>query len=311
MLRVRRPTIGAVSETGDGWVECDLGHRHWGRFGAVGLLLRRRRAEIDPARSADPREEVLLQLRAEWSHHGGTWGLPGGARNRSETPLQAALREAAEETTLDPDSVNVEASFVDDHGGWSYTTVVATAGTSAEPSATSAESIEVGWVRIASTGERTLHPGFAATWPRVREIGPAPLLLVDAANVMGARPDGWWKDRPAGVRRLRDGLVATRRIGLDPVVFGESDSRIRIFPELLLVTEGVTRSVEGAPGVKVVAGSGSADDTIVELAAARADGMRQVWAVTADRELGRRLKGYGVSVLRPRTLWQLIDDARA
>jgi ADP-ribose pyrophosphatase YjhB (NUDIX family) len=41
---------------------------------------------------------VLLQHRAPWSHQGGTWGLPGGARDSHETPEQAAVREIAEET---------------------------------------------------------------------------------------------------------------------------------------------------------------------------------------------------------------------
>ncbi|MEJ7702743.1 MAG: NUDIX domain-containing protein [Geodermatophilaceae bacterium] len=69
---------------GDGWVTCDLGHRHWGRHGAAGLLIR-------------TAQSVVMQHRAPWSHHGGTWGLPGGARDSHETVSAAALREAAEE----------------------------------------------------------------------------------------------------------------------------------------------------------------------------------------------------------------------
>ena len=55
---------------GDGWVMCSCGHRHWGLHGAAGLLLIRR--DLDQPR-------VLLQLRAAWTHGGGTWALPGGA----------------------------------------------------------------------------------------------------------------------------------------------------------------------------------------------------------------------------------------
>ena len=69
---------------GDGWVTCDLGHRHWGLYGAAGLLLHR------PTATGD---EVLLQHRATWSHHGGTWGLLGGARHSDESAVEAALRE--------------------------------------------------------------------------------------------------------------------------------------------------------------------------------------------------------------------------
>jgi len=34
------------------------------------------------------------------------------------------------------------------------------------------------------------------------------ILVVDAANVIGSVPDGWWADRPGAARRLHDGLVA-------------------------------------------------------------------------------------------------------
>jgi len=74
-----------ASRDGNGWVRCELGHRHWGRFGAAGLLA---------FATAGP---VLLQRRTWWSHHGGTWGLPGGARDSHESALAAALREAAED----------------------------------------------------------------------------------------------------------------------------------------------------------------------------------------------------------------------
>ena len=73
---------------GDGWVRCAQGHRHWGRFGAAGLLV------VAGGR-------LLLAHRAFWSHHGGTWGIPGGARDGAESARDAALREAVEETGLD------------------------------------------------------------------------------------------------------------------------------------------------------------------------------------------------------------------
>src|SRR5690242_20622060 len=57
--------------SGDGWTRCAAGHRHWGRFGAAGLLL------VDDDR-------VILQHRAAWTHEGDSWGLPGGARNSDE-----------------------------------------------------------------------------------------------------------------------------------------------------------------------------------------------------------------------------------
>jgi 8-oxo-dGTP diphosphatase len=56
---------------GDGWTECALGHRHWGLHGAAGLLLWHGGS-------------VLLQHRAEWSHHGGTWGMVSGVLDRTQ-----------------------------------------------------------------------------------------------------------------------------------------------------------------------------------------------------------------------------------
>jgi 8-oxo-dGTP pyrophosphatase MutT (NUDIX family) len=93
-----------VGGDGDGWVVCDAGHRHWGRFGAAGLLLRH-------AGHRGHADCVLLAHRVWWSHHGGTWGIPGGARDSGETARDAALREAVEETGLDPRGVQVFASL--------------------------------------------------------------------------------------------------------------------------------------------------------------------------------------------------------
>jgi 8-oxo-dGTP diphosphatase len=142
---------------GDGWTHCALGHKHWGIFGAAGLLLRYR-------------DLVLLQHRALWSHHGGTWGLLGGARNSGETAEQAAEREAAEEAGLPPDSYTVTGRYVDDHGGWSYTTVVGRATEQVMPTGLTGETLELRWVPADTLGGVPLHPGFAATWDTVRAI---------------------------------------------------------------------------------------------------------------------------------------------
>ena len=97
---------------GDGWARCAQGHKHWGIFGAAGLLLRHD-------------DRVLLQHRALWSHHGGTWGILGGARNSGETAVHTAAREAAEEAGFGARVLpGRSGEHVDDHGGWSYVTVV-------------------------------------------------------------------------------------------------------------------------------------------------------------------------------------------
>jgi 8-oxo-dGTP pyrophosphatase MutT (NUDIX family) len=116
---------------------------------------------------------VLLQHRAAWSHHGGTWGLLGGARDSGETAEQTAAREAVEEAGLDPRCYAVTGRFVDDHGGWSYTTVIARTDLAALPDALTAETVEVRWVPADRLGELPLHPGFAATWALVRQASNA------------------------------------------------------------------------------------------------------------------------------------------
>jgi 8-oxo-dGTP diphosphatase len=144
---------------GDGWVECAAGHRHWGRYGAAGLLLRHS--------PTDAPSSILLQHRAVWSHHGDTWGLPGGARDSHESAEQAALREAVEESGVDIALLEVTGEWIDDHGGWSYTTVLASAASELEVSAVTAESIELRWIVEPEVVQLSLHPGFAATWPEV------------------------------------------------------------------------------------------------------------------------------------------------
>src|SRR5262245_24626633 len=104
-----------VSGDGNGWVQCRCGLRHWGRFGAAGLALLR----------TSPGPQVLLQLRAGWTHEGGRWGLVGGARDSHESVSEAALREAVEEADIDPGQVTVPGTRVGlDHGDWSYTYVL-------------------------------------------------------------------------------------------------------------------------------------------------------------------------------------------
>lgn len=117
----------------------------------------------------------------------------------------------------------------------------------------------------------------------------APLLvIVDAANVVGSVPDGWWRDRRGAAERLRDRLAADGVPGHDGPV------------ELVLVVEGAARGVEPVPGVRVDAAPGSGDDRMVELVAEAAG--RHVLVVTADRELRRRVTELGAEVAGPRTV---------
>ncbi|HEY0638286.1 MAG TPA: NTP pyrophosphohydrolase [Pseudonocardiaceae bacterium] len=117
----------------------------------------------------------------------------------------------------------------------------------------------------------------------------APLVVVDAANVVGSVPDGWWRDRHGATERLRDTLV--------PLAGGLPSWPTDEPPELVLVVEGAARRVDGVPGVRVVAAGGSGDDAIVDLVAERGD--RRCLVVTADRELRRRVTALGAEVTGP------------
>ena len=119
-------------------------------------------------------------------------------------------------------------------------------------------------------------------------MGPT-LLVVDAANVVGSKPDGWWRDRAGAAARLRDGLVDLHADGL-PDLPGPLD--------VVLVVEGRARDVPGVAGVRVVPAPGSGDDTIVALVAAEGAG-RRVVVVTADRELRERVTALGAEVRGP------------
>src|SRR5580692_6927977 len=225
------------------------------------------------------------------------------------------------------DAVSVTGIFRDDHGGWSYQTVIASAPRPFPVRAVSSETSQVSWVAVEDVADLDLHPGFAEQWPVLRAALQPMEFIVDAANVMGSRPDGWWRDRAGAARRLRDQLAV---LAADGVPALPEDMRAppleRWFPEFVLVVEGAARSVAathaagsrhtgargtgsadtgsgeaeqaGQPGgrIRVVAARGSGDDTIAELAR-DLPGRRLV--VTADRELRGRCTAAGASVAGP------------
>ncbi|MGC4896761.1 hypothetical protein [Micromonospora sp. DT31] len=119
-----------------------------------------------------------------------------------------------------------------------------------------------------------------------------PLLVVDGANVVGSRPDGWWRDRAGAAVRLRDALAPLAEAGVPP----ELPPPVQV----VLVVEGAARHVPPTPGVDVVSAPGSGDDTVVELVAAAPRRSRVV--VTADRELRARVTALGAQVRGPRWL---------
>jgi 8-oxo-dGTP diphosphatase len=156
-------------------------------------------------------------------------------------------------------------------------------------------------------------------------------VIVDGANVMGSRADGWWRDRAGAMARLYGELAPLAAHGFpgpmpgavpvekgapgepdpgepDP---GEPGGAVAVadwwFPEIVLVVEGRTRAMLGMvseePRLRVVAAPGEGDDEIAGLAG-RLPGRRIV--VTADRELRRRCEAAGAVVMGPRWLTQLL-----
>jgi hypothetical protein len=128
------------------------------------------------------------------------------------------------------------------------------------------------------------------------------VVLVDAANVVGARPDGWWRDRAGATTRLLGRLasLAGRRLpvpGRDPVVVAE----------VVVVVEGRARDVRAPEGVRLVRAPGSGDDELAAEAARLAAEGADVVAVTADRGLRARLPPE-VAVTGPATLLGALPD---
>jgi 8-oxo-dGTP diphosphatase len=148
------------------WLQCTgPRRRHWGRYGAAGLLV---------AAPVDDVWHVLLDERADWVHHGGTVAVPGGAIHPGERPIDAAMREVSEEVHgLDAAVLDVVAEHSEpcaDCRQWAYTTIVARTPTLHPVSPRSFESAAVTWVAVDDVDRLALHPGFAAAWPSLRTI---------------------------------------------------------------------------------------------------------------------------------------------
>ena len=118
-------------------------------------------------------------------------------------------------------------------------------------------------------------------------------LVVDGMNVIGSRPDGWWRDRDGAVRRLLTRLQELASTSGDDTT-------------LVLDGRPLTDLPEGDHGGVHVryatrGGRNAADDRIVELVGADAD-PASITIVTSDRELAQRLRDLGADVVGARTL---------
>jgi hypothetical protein len=103
--------------------------------------------------------------------------------------------------------------------------------------------------------------------------------VVDGMNVIGSRPDGWWRDRRAAMRRLVDELGRLA----DPVT---------------VVLDGRPFDLDGGPvEVRFASrrGPDAADDDIAALVAADPD-PGDLRVVTSDSALESRVRAHGAAV---------------
>jgi hypothetical protein len=110
------------------------------------------------------------------------------------------------------------------------------------------------------------------------------VLLVDVANTVGSRPDGWWRDRAGATTRLLDRLGRL----LDVDLAGPDGAPVAV-TALVAVVEGQARDVPAPAGIRLVRARGSGDDALAAVAAEFAVG--DLLVVTADRGLRDRLPG--------------------
>jgi hypothetical protein len=127
------------------------------------------------------------------------------------------------------------------------------------------------------------------------------VLIVDAANVVGSRPDGWWRDRAGAATRLLGRLAA-----LPGVRLAGPEGPLEC-SEVVAVVEGRARDVPAPDGVRVVRAAGSGDDALAEHAAELAARGVPLLVVTADRGLRERLPG-GTAVAGPGWLLAQLDQ---
>jgi hypothetical protein len=122
------------------------------------------------------------------------------------------------------------------------------------------------------------------------------VLLIDTANVLGSRPDGWWRDRAGATARLlaRLGVLAGTTVP-------GPDGHPVVCSGVLAVLEGGARGAPapaGSPGLRLLLAEGSGDDALVTAARQEVAAGEELLVVTADRGLRARLPA-GVAVTGP------------
>lgn len=148
-------------------------------------------------------------------------------------------------------------------------------------------------------------------------------LVVDAANVVGSRPDGWWRDRAGAAHRLAGSIVAvlvSRPEDLVELLDGTmprsaqtagSDPSVAAV-QVHLVLEGAANAVEDLPThplLDVVHAPADGDSAIVALVGELTAGPDRVTVVTADRALRDQVQATGADVTGPGTFRAALPSA--
>jgi hypothetical protein len=128
------------------------------------------------------------------------------------------------------------------------------------------------------------------------------VLIVDAANVVGSRPDGWWRDRVGAAERL-----LTRLAAVPGTTYDDAASPTTTIARVVAVLEGAARAARVPDGVEAVLAPRDGDSTIVEVARAETAAGQDVVVVTADRGLRDRLGD--TATIGPGRLLRMLDEA--
>ncbi|WP_347348220.1 hypothetical protein [Nigerium sp.] len=126
-----------------------------------------------------------------------------------------------------------------------------------------------------------------------RDAG-ARVLVVDAANVVGSVPDGWWRDRAGAARRLHDHLLSAP-LPYDRIVLVVEGRARDGVPEGVLPCEDVGT-------LTTVHAAASGDDEIVVQCRALAGEGASLTLATADHGLIARVEPLGVRIVGPRSV---------
>jgi hypothetical protein len=145
-------------------------------------------------------------------------------------------------------------------------------------------------------------------------------LVIDAANVVGSRPDGWWRDRAGAARRLAGSIVAvlvSRPDDLVELLDGTASSAetgtdaVAAALQVHLVLEGAAGKVDDLPThplLDVVHAPADGDSAIVALVEGLAGESGRVLVVTADRALRERVRAAGAEVTGPGAFRAALPD---